>query len=55
MGGVKTCRKIMRDEWEYETPDRCKWPAKGKIINRAGKEFTLDSYKYGIYHIKVPY
>lgn len=44
MGGVKTCRKIMRDEWEYETPDRCKWPAKGKIINRAGKNSLYNVY-----------
>jgi len=43
MGGVKTCRKIMRDEWEYETPDRCKWPAKGKILNRAENKEAIQT------------
>jgi len=46
MGGVKTCKKIMNNEFEYVPKQRNRWPGTEKeIIRGENKKVELTRYK----------
>ena len=46
MGGIKTCKKIMNNEFEYVPRSQHKWPSSEKeIIRNQNKKVELTRYK----------
>ena len=46
MGGIKTCKKIMNNEFEYVPPQKNIWPSSEKeIIRNENKKVELTRYK----------
>merc|ERR1711970_5821 len=46
MGGIKTCKKIMNNEFEYVAPQKNRWPSTEKeIVRNENKKVELTRYK----------
>ena len=46
MGGIKTCKKIMNNEFEYVPPQKNRWPTSEKeIIRNQNTKVELTRYK----------